>query len=304
MTAVAHAQPTATRRGAPWTAEEDDFIRANYRSLGAPRTAEALGRSYAATCVRACGLKAQKTTHWSIAEDRRLTLLWGHFPIKEIAEKLGRGEYACAVRGAKIGLERGPQRGMQRLTQQAVRTGFARETLRRILEWAEVEAESVPSCTGYGIEPRKAFCDVEVDEAVSRWMAMEVVAEGARARGIDRSVMMALLMSGKFAVPKRPRSSRWRVPSEALDQAAAFYQGMETAAEGARRHRIVPSTLVEWLRSSGITKSAHPRVRVERAVVDRIVAARRLSTPRSEQPRRETPGGESAPSPSAAGGGA
>jgi hypothetical protein len=308
MTAVVYADPIEPRRGSPWTAEDDAFVSANYRTLGAPKTAAALGRTYTAVCVRACGLGAQKTTHWTIAEDRRLTLLWGRVPIREIAKRMGRGVYGCAVRGTRIGLHRGVQRGMERLKRQAIRTGFSAETLRKILAWAGVQQEEVPSCTGPGVEPRMAYCDADVDEAVAKWLSFEIISEGARARDIDRSVMMELISSGRFKAPKRPKTGRWRVPSEALDKAAAFYRSTETADEGARRHHLVPSTLLGWLRSAGVTKSCHPRVRVERTVIDGIVEARKVSTPTSaavtsppssedQNPRREASGRKRRPAP-------
>lgn len=92
-----------------FTQSENDFIRANYRSMSCRDIGEHLGRHPVAIAKRAnrMGITKVSIRRWTETEDEIIRTV-GRCELREIADKLGRGVSEVSARSRKLGL--GPWR--------------------------------------------------------------------------------------------------------------------------------------------------------------------------------------------------
>lgn len=275
MTATAASSPCRSPFGAPWTAAEDEILRAHYMAAGPERAAALVGRTVCAVLHRAPILGLWRRRRWTTEDDRRLKVLWGERPLAAIAKALDRTEVTTYWRAQKLGLALGMQPGHETLTEAAERTGFAADTLRGILFWAGVRRAPTMSRPDQDVlNTRKMLDPLDVDDAVAKWLACEVVNDAAKRRGmLGDTLAQWLLDSRNPDVPPKPSGKRrWRVPTEVIDQVIAERRTLETMPQAAKRVGITRWTLSRWLDAAGVQRLGARGRQVRAADVDRLVA--------------------------------
>lgn len=97
----------ATRSGMRWSQEEDDFLRANYKTLGAKRVGKSLGRSKDSVRARVRTLKAapRRIRRWTPEEYDFLEEHYETRGLKYVSEQLGRSESTVYSRAHALGLK-------------------------------------------------------------------------------------------------------------------------------------------------------------------------------------------------------
>ncbi|HVZ89601.1 MAG TPA: hypothetical protein VHG72_21750 [Polyangia bacterium] len=271
MTATAYVEASGTVRTGKWSPEEDAILRENYQKIGAARTAVVLGRTLHSVHRRAQNLKIYTHARWTPKDDRRLSLLWGEFPLAKISEEMHRTPAALYQRSKEIGLTRGIQPDVEHITSAADRTGFSREALRGVLRWAHVYARRPMTRTQGAGSRLLGYDPADVDDAVADWMAAEYVDEAARGMGIHGSTLARWLEEAGERRPARKR--RWRVSKETIGRVVADRNRFETVMAAARRVGINRFRLSILLRQAGVERGKRKTWYVEPEVVDQIVAA-------------------------------
>ena len=91
----------------PYTAGEDDYIRANYSSMRGRDIARHLGRQLQSLRKRAQRIGASRAfAGWSEAQDEAIRRAHGHRGLGELSRDLGRSRTAVASRAKKLGIEK------------------------------------------------------------------------------------------------------------------------------------------------------------------------------------------------------
>lgn len=265
-----------------WTPADDAILREHYATRGPAWCASEIGRTLPAVYRRAQALGVKNRPAWSDREDGMLAMMWGVQPIPKIAEAIGRTSLAVYGRAYELELGRGCPRGHEHLSNAAVRAGYDKDTMRRILRWANVHiAKAVapprPGSVRELRRPRWTVDPADVDEAVARWCATEPVHCAADRLDVHVSFLRRLLLeaatNGDTRVPPKPRGRRhWRVPSRVCDELLAEYRRRETIGAAARRFGVDRITMHRWLEVAGIT--CRPFGRLDPDLVDRVVAER------------------------------
>lgn len=207
----------------PWSAADDEVVRARYAADGAAALARELGRSLSSVRHRAIRLGVLKKPRWSEEDRRRLEHWWGEFTVDQIAERLGRTAKAVFWQATIVqGLPASAQPGQEHLSAAAERTGFHIATFKRLVRWAKLKVSRPMSYPGAGQKQLRLCVDsFEVDEAVRAWNDSETVEAAARARGVTHH-KIRLALSRMPDVPKKPRGKRhWRIPTKIIDRALA-----------------------------------------------------------------------------------
>lgn len=96
-----------TPREPVWTDQEVAYLREHYGRVPVREIAEALGRSYRATALKAMknGLQARSSPReWSEADTEYLAASYEHMPTMEIAKALGRRHATIKCQADKLGL--------------------------------------------------------------------------------------------------------------------------------------------------------------------------------------------------------
>lgn len=207
-----------------WTQLEDDALRVNFGRVSAIELATQLGRSVGAVFHRAnrLGLKARR--RWTKADDRELRWLWesGELGVTAIAKRLGRTPVTTYWRAQKLGLPLGVPEGFEYLTHAAERTGYARETLMRVLRWAGVTTHRAMARPTKGASHRMRFVDpYEVDEAIVRWHETETLESAARRLGACAETLRRRLSAQGINDEGRAPKTHWRVRSVDAERAVA-----------------------------------------------------------------------------------
>lgn len=228
---VAFASCHLTRsRWDRWSTQEDEVVRARFKTAPISSLAEQLGRSERSIRLRASKIGALKVPPWTKADERRLQMLWGEKSLRQIAYALGRSQGACYGRMFRLTGTVVPA-GSGRLWAEAERTGFHHSLLRRILAWAGVEPIPV---TTLRRRDRKydgiQYDQADVDEAIEKWMACEVINRAAKRHGLRWHVLVKILEESGVDLPPRPRGkSTWRVPSTLIDHVVGEWRSKEMA---------------------------------------------------------------------------
>lgn len=212
--------------------------------------------------------------HWTAAEDRRLSLLWGSLSLRETAATLGRTEVTVYHRAQGLGLPLGCPRGMEWLTDAAKRAGYDTGQLRKILAAVGHRVHRSLSRPRLG-KPTRHFHyvdPIDVDDAVAAWVKLEPVVRAAERHGLSDDTLRRLLLDAGEKPPRRHRA-RWMVSSEVVARVVATYRAKQTVAEHARRVGIYRTTLAKRLRDAGVLgpKRAGVNVRLPVDVVDRAI---------------------------------
>jgi hypothetical protein len=216
----------AAARHRPWAGEEDDVIRRLFASNidAADAAVAALPHRTRLAIVRRArtlGVACYRR-HWTAADDQRLLLLWEDgLSLAHIAKRMGRPQEGVYLRARRIGLQLGIPRGYEYFTAACKRTGFCGKTMWRILSWAGVPTRvtlSRPTHRIYG--RRRHFVDpLEVDDAISRWMATETPNDAAIARGIPPRTLWGWLKRAGLLKPAASGSRKaHRILSADIDR--------------------------------------------------------------------------------------
>lgn len=268
--------------GRPWTSAEDDAIRARYVTAGSKPLAWDLARTVSSINHRAKRIGVLRARRWTATEDARLHIEWSELSPKELVLAFGRTWAAIYWRAGTLGLPRGCSDGFERLGDAAKRTGFCRESLRAILRWAGVRIHRTKARSAMDRGQCFTLSEVipfDVDVAVAKWMATEVVASAAKARGlVDETLRNWLREAARMgvSVPREPRrkKARWRVPTVLIDQVVAKHASTASMRAHAMRLGVPVHRLRCWLYDAGVERTATKVWRLPAAVVDEVVAAR------------------------------
>lgn len=158
---------------------------------------------------------------WKPEEDRELDLWWSSgLRLDAIANRFpGRTKGAVYRRAKDRGLGLGCPKGFEYLHAAAERTGYCIPTLRRILDYSDVQVHvslRMPGSTNKNW--RRHYVDpFEVDEAIALWMKTEKPTDAARRRGVNRETLR-----------------RWLRKAGALEM-----------SDGTKIHRRVASDIIE-----------------------------------------------------------
>lgn len=223
---------------------------------------------------------ARYHTIWTEAEKNELRMQWGLRSIASIARRLERTPKAVYLMAKELELGVGCPQGFEYIKQAAERAGYEITTLRMILRWAGVRIwmpSSDPDASGRN--PERVVDPHAVDEAVKAWCATETLQCAAERHGVCAMtilrVMRAAEARGELTVPEhKNRRCHWRVLSADVDRAMAAFTSRERARDAAKRYRVDPQTMCNWLHDAGIVFDLDTHW-LTRDVVDRVVAARR-----------------------------
>lgn len=218
----------APSRSGYWSTEEDAILREYYlQRNGAVRVAEMTGRDIKSVWKRADRIGMGKWRRWSAADEERLRMLWGEKSLPEIAAALQRTEIACADHMAVLGVSR-RIRNASEITTQGRRTGFHKDTLRKILDWAGVTPLPDVSIREPGAGFRRHLFDPDhVDRAIEKWLKTESVGQAAAVRGLSAETLRRRLVRSGLRLPTRTlgKGYHWRVPTATIDKALAMVGG-------------------------------------------------------------------------------
>ena len=217
--------------GRQWTADEERILREHYAD-GVSAVAARIGRSRHAVCVRASRLGISIEKHWTAEDDDRLVKFWGERSIRGIAMAFGRTQVAIKRRAQVLGLHLRTPEGFETISAAAIRVGFRRETLRRILAWAEsrkIVGDGKPVerlAWSPRHNPKSRYRQhvvesFEVDEAVAAWMDAETPEFVARARGCSPERVRRVLRDAGVTRPPMIKGAQWRIPSKVVAEAFA-----------------------------------------------------------------------------------
>ncbi len=123
------------------------------------------------------------------------------------------------------------------------------------LAWAGVKpkpAMSDPKSSGRNSPLQRVgvFDQMEVDSAVERWLASEVLSErlATQARQRNRSHFWYLLTKSGVELPPKPdRKKWWRIPTTTIDRAMEIMASRESVVVAAARFEMKATTLRVWL---------------------------------------------------------
>lgn len=219
--------------GKPWTEAEDAALRKVYPRGMAATLKRLKSRSQWALMQRARRIGIAKKPHWTAADDKRLGFLWeSQLRLSAIAKQMNRTTKAVFQRGVFLGLKVGAPDGFEYVTEAARRTGFAIETLAKMLREAGVKlniTHSDPSRAAMGKRLwRRHYVDPEsVDAVVAEWNRSENVQRAAATRGLCALTLRHWLRRAGCIPPRLPgeRRRQHRVPSEVIDRVVAEHRG-------------------------------------------------------------------------------
>lgn len=276
---MADIAPHSVSSSRPWTTVELRDLREHYGREPARDIAARLDRSFNAITHQARRLGLASHRRWTERDDARLIDLWGSFSVPTLARQIGRTSAATYVRARQLGLTCGATRGLEYLSHAAKRTGFGVGQLRRILwRWRVRVVESSSRPCG----SRRHFHQVDpidVDEAVAKFLATEMVGAAAKRLGLNCGVLrtwLRLAIEAGFDVPPEPRGHkcRWRVPSATIDQVIAWRAALESLSAAACRVGVSRFTITGWLRAAGVRMHGPKPCLVAKADVDRVAGVR------------------------------
>lgn len=276
-----HQTTGALSNFTPWTSREDATLRTTYAAGGIKAAERALpSRSKAALFHRAQRLGLKRRLRWTPDDDARLTKLWGTMTLRKIAKTISRTEITTYWRAQKIGLQLGCQQGHEYLLHAAKRTGYCSKQLREILKAGGVKLHRSMARPNDGATRFHTIDPIDVDDAVAKWLASEVVTAAARARGIVGETLHHWLLAARVrgvAVPDQPAQAkcRWRVPTAVIDEVVAWQNARESLAAAALRVGVGRSRLTAWVNAAGLPKGPSRPWLLEKAAIDRLVAERR-----------------------------
>lgn len=216
--------------GKPWSAGEDERIRALYprRSTRTRLIAVLSDRTLGAIRQRAHQLRVPSGgRYWTPADDSALKLAWGAVGLNTLARRLHRTEWAVWARAGVLGLPRGVPRGCVAIHVAAKIAGYARDTLVKILAAEGVPIKRVASWRK-GVAYRMRYVDRDdLVDAVERHNRIAWTTESIRAGALRTGCSYAWLWgqlchAGHVAPGQRGRPHR--VPSEVIDAIVATHR--------------------------------------------------------------------------------
>lgn len=224
-----------SRFGRPWTAAEDQAVRAEYpRRDGPARLARRLRRGLHAIHQRAYRLGVPpRRPRWTAAEVRTLEREWGEVNARTLRAKLpGRTWCAIAAKAEERGLAARVPQGYLSLRASAGALGYDPDTLARLLARHGVRVRRQHGTSrmarAWGGRPVRIADASDVREAIAADARCEVVAAAARARGLYSNTLWRWLIAA--GVPRPGGRRVWRVPSEVIDRVVAARATARSAA--------------------------------------------------------------------------
>lgn len=207
-----------------WTAEDIEVLREHYLLDGWETVAARLGRSRSAVFKKAQCLGLVRERRWTEKEDAEVKqMLADGIGIATIAGRLGRTESGVFHRARRIGFPTGRPADFEYLYPAAERTGFAPQTLIKIMRAAKMPirvAQSEPKKRYWPARYRRHIVDpIDVDEAVEKWLNTETVGAAERRHGLKYGTLNhALRRAGHKHPPGHRPGQHWRVKSDFVDR--------------------------------------------------------------------------------------
>jgi len=198
--------------------------------------------------------------------------LWEELPLATIAERLTRSQRAVYTRAGELGLALGCPPGHETITASARRTGYAPQTLRKILLAAQVSL-CVPRALPSTARCPQQVVEIEaVDRAVASWLSRETPKGAGRRLEVSAALVTNALLAAGHRRPRARKGRRWLLPSATIDAAMASYlaRGLSVQAHTARLGVNV-RTLTKRLRAAGLLGPPQPG-REQRLTVDQVDA--------------------------------
>lgn len=240
-----------------------EFVKANWDKITIAEIARTLKISEDTVRARAkrIGLKSKFTAGgdrpWTEREDQAVIWHFGVKSAKMIAKEIDRTYNAIIRRAYKLGLvKQGCIQGYESLEQASKRTGYNIEQLRRMIKGRNI----IPrKSEGYvearaGKTKRKLYSIDDIDECVEAWHETETFTQGCIRLDIDPHVMRKALEKIGVVKPPDIKGKMWRVPSDKLEEAAAYQRTLISPTEYARLRGISPNTIIKKLKKVGIER--------------------------------------------------
>lgn len=210
-----------------WSPQEESLLRSVYKSGGYRAALAALPhRSRNAIFKRASALGVLTHRPWKAEDDARLRCMWrnGDLQLRSIARVLDRTPHAVHRRARHLKLPPLLPPGFEHLTHSARRTGFAVESLRRILKWAEVKVHLCFAIPGKKHTRYRYVWPGDVDDAITHWHETEPLLRAARRVGVSAETLRRALVAIGVKEPKRRFRHHWRVHNDDVARAMAARQ--------------------------------------------------------------------------------
>lgn len=198
---------------------------------------------------------------WTDADDAIIATHIGEMSIDRLAKLIHRHRDATIRRCRALGYVTGTRvRGWDTIESAVRRTGFCEATLRRMramFRWrsqpAVVNSRSLRKRGN--AKPRwKLYRISDIDAAAEWWQSTETVNEAAERVKVHHRMLSAILADMGYVRP--PMRTHWRIPSEAIDEAASRYRSTISAAEYAKMRGMHVNTVQRRIRAEGIIRTS------------------------------------------------
>jgi len=260
----------------PWTEQEDEILRTQYKRNGVKTVVKLLPHRTASSIFNRVNLLGIKRRgHWTAEEEDKLRSLWGVEPLDRIARILERTKHGVHTYARlKLGLKVGTPEGWENLAQAAVRTGYASATLKSIMDFAGINP-----MRGYSYSDRKAKYHTiivqpsDVDYAISLWQDSETLFEAACRRNMYPGTLRARLIAAGVMPPER-KGAFWYLSPRIISDSSKSALKRRLA-----RLRIKPSKETGKVRVSNEAADAGDATNV---LTSRLVELGLISRPEKE----------------------
>ena len=164
---------------------------------------------------------ADPKRRWSPLENQFLREMWPRLSVDELAVELRRSPVAVYGQLIRLGLTSEYTEYVS-LREAEEMTGFNRQTVERIIEWAGVPVHVVRTPQTPGSRGVWAIDAKRLSDAVVLWLAHETVHGAAEARDIPEQVLLRWLREDGVIPPPEPgRRSAFRIPTAMIDHVVA-----------------------------------------------------------------------------------
>lgn len=205
----------------PWSAADDEVIRARYRKGAAAGIAADLGRTTSAVRERARKMRALAERRWTAAEETILRDQWGELSLRQFAHRFNRTTKGIYQHARLLGIVNAERARSESVTEAAARTGFGRRKLMEILRAHRV-ANPVTTrfTTKNKARPYYLLDPFDVDEAVAAYLETETIGAAARRHDTNNGlVIRALARVGVKRPASKAKRRHWRLDSATIDEA-------------------------------------------------------------------------------------
>lgn len=261
--------------GKPWSREELEFLKKNYKKWGIVYCAKKLKRAENATRWKANQLSLRvRTAHWSNQELETLKAVWPHASYREMVHAL-KGRTFISIRKKATALKLGPRLAtLLGVRDAADKVGVGRRQLLKIMDlegvkpvalnWGTTTVQSDPNATGsFRLQSSKTsgrvlkFYEHQVLAAAKTYFARETVEEASKRLGKACSTLNRICKH--YQLPKLYRKYRLKATEwdEIFDLWTQYVKSRHAAAAASNgRNYALKQKQLSALAAASIVPSA------------------------------------------------